>query len=81
MVQAYRHLFYIGKKIETYIYKNDPRADAWNAYAKGIVNASQKLIVATEVKDKRTIFDQGGVLYQACSACHITFPAPEQTEE
>ena len=80
LVDAGIELVAMGKDLEDKIDTEDPRSDAWQAYAAAIAEVSQKLIVAAEEKNKQAIFDEGVVLYQVCRACHGTFPAPEETE-
>lgn len=76
LVKAADNMAVIGKNLQTLIDKDDPRAEAWVAYAKGIVDVSQKLALGAQQQDKAITFDDGGVLYQVCTACHGTFPAP-----
>lgn len=72
--QAANKLVSMGQSIKGMVNENDPRSDAWRDYADGIVDVSQTLITAAATKDKTATFDQGGVLYQVCKACHGTFP-------
>ena len=65
----------IGESLSKLVNLDDPRADAWIAYSEGISEVSQKLITAAAEQDKVATFDQGGVLYQVCTACHGTFPS------
>lgn len=78
---AGQELVKIGQNLKGKVDADDPRAEAWNAYAAGISEVSQKLIIAAETQDKQATFDEGGVLYQVCKACHGTFPAPTDVEE
>jgi hypothetical protein len=80
LVQAGKELIAIGQDLKGYINKDDPRAEAWSAYAAAISDVSQKLVVAAQEQDKAATFDEGGVLYQVCKACHSTFPAPGEEE-
>lgn len=80
LAQAGQNMAAIGKRLGTMVDKNDPRAEAWQAYAKGVSDVSMKLVFAAEEHNKKTTFDDGGVLYQVCTACHATFPAPDPEE-
>ncbi len=72
---AANELVAIGQSLKGMVNTSDPRADAWLAYADGIEEVSQTLITAAATQDKAATFDQGGVLYQVCKACHGTFPS------
>ena len=78
LVVAGQALVTLGQDLKGYINQNDPRADAWLTYAAAISDVSKKLVAAAQEQDKKTTFDDGGVLYQVCTACHATFPAPEE---
>lgn len=75
---AGHELVSIGESLGKMVNMDDPRADAWIAYSEGVSDISQKLIRAAEQQDKTETFDQGGVLYQVCKACHGTFPAESE---
>lgn len=80
LAAAGHELIKIGQDLPGMIDEDDPRSEAWSAYAAGMVEVSQKLVTAAEQHDKQATFDDGGVLYQVCKACHGTFPAPEEVE-
>ena len=42
----------------------------WMTYANGLIDASTKVMEAAENRDDQGVFDSGGELYVACTACH-----------
>ncbi len=78
LAKAGEEMVLIAQDLRKQINKDDPRSEAWIAYADGMVEVSQKLVMAAQEQDKKAIFDDGGVLYQVCTACHGTFPTPEE---
>ena len=45
----------------------------WSNRARALIAAADKVRMAAEAKNIETLFDAGGELYQACSACHVKF--------
>ena len=46
------------------------QGDAWDAYAKLLILASENALVAAEAQDATALFDAGGHIYEVCRACH-----------
>lgn len=42
----------------------------WMTYAVGLIDASMQVMEAAENRDDQGVFDTGGELYAACTACH-----------
>ena len=42
----------------------------WMTYANGLIDAATKVMEAAENRDDQGVFDTGGELYAACTACH-----------
>ena len=47
--------------------------DQWMATARGMADAAATVLQAAEAKDVEAYFDAGGVLYEACTACHSKY--------
>lgn len=43
---------------------------AWADYARGLTRASFEVMDAAYGREKQALFDAGGRLYEACTACH-----------
>jgi hypothetical protein len=46
------------------------QGDDWNAFSKGLTEASKLALQAAQDKDAQALFDAGGRIYQVCLACH-----------
>ncbi len=42
----------------------------WMAYANGLIDAAMQVLEAADNRDDQGVFDTGGELYVACTACH-----------
>lgn len=49
-----------------------PEAD-WNKYAQQLTERAMAARVAAEKHDKKGVFDEGGRVYEVCTACHKQF--------
>jgi hypothetical protein len=47
--------------------------DEWMKASRGLIDAAMLVVQATEAKDKDALFDAGGTLYEACTACHSKY--------
>lgn len=47
--------------------------DQWMATSRGMADAAATVLEAAEAKDVEAYFDAGGVLYEACTACHSKY--------
>ena len=47
--------------------------DEWMKAARAMLDAASLAVQATEAKDKDALFDAGGTLYEACTACHSRY--------
>jgi hypothetical protein len=47
--------------------------DQWMTTARGMADAAAGVLEAAEAKDVQAYFDAGGVLYEACTACHSKY--------
>lgn len=45
-------------------------AEDWMAYANGLIDAAIQVMEAADRRDDQGVFDTGGELYVACTACH-----------
>jgi hypothetical protein len=58
-----------------------PEAD-WNRYARQLTERAIAAKAAAEKHDKQAVFDEGGRVYEVCTACHEQFViAPEIAAE
>jgi hypothetical protein len=47
--------------------------DQWMKAARNMINAATTAIQAAEAKDVPALFDAGGAVYEACTACHSRY--------
>jgi hypothetical protein len=47
--------------------------DQWMKDARGLIDAANTAIQAAEAKDVPALFDAGGAVYEACTACHSKY--------
>ncbi|HEX6007972.1 MAG TPA: hypothetical protein VFY80_08410 [Burkholderiales bacterium] len=47
--------------------------DEWMTASRGMADAAATVLEAAEAKDVEAYFDAGGVLYEACTACHSKY--------
>jgi hypothetical protein len=47
--------------------------EEWMKTSRGLIDAAMLVLQATEAKDKDALFDAGGTLYEACTACHSKY--------
>ncbi|MGH8186679.1 MAG: hypothetical protein ACREUC_08960, partial [Steroidobacteraceae bacterium] len=47
--------------------------DQWITVARGMTDAANTAIEAAETKDVEALFDAGGAVYEACTACHAKY--------
>lgn len=47
--------------------------DAWIAMSQTLVAAGERAIRAAEARDEAAVFETGGDLYAACTACHASY--------
>ena len=45
----------------------------WISHATALAEAGRAAVSAAEARDAEALFDAGGVVYQACRACHVQF--------
>ena len=45
----------------------------WGNRVRGLIAAADKARLAAEAKNAEALFDAGGEIYTACSACHVKF--------
>ncbi|MET0272047.1 MAG: hypothetical protein ABW360_03565 [Phenylobacterium sp.] len=50
----------------------EPEAD-WNRYAQQLSERAVLAMAAAEKHDKQAVFDEGGRVYEVCTACHKQF--------
>ena len=51
---------------------------AFVQFARSLQEAGQKALNAIEAKDAQGLMDAGGVIDEACEACHVTYWYPDQ---
>jgi hypothetical protein len=51
---------------------------AFVQFARSLQEAGQKALTAIEAKDAQRLMDAGGVIDEACEACHVTYWYPDQ---
>jgi hypothetical protein len=47
--------------------------EQWMEAARGMIDAANTAIEAAETKDVEALFDAGGAVYEACTACHAKY--------
>ena len=47
--------------------------DEWMKASRGMIDAANTAIQAAEAKDVPALFDAGGAVYEACTACHSKY--------
>jgi hypothetical protein len=47
--------------------------DRWMRLARGMVDAGSRAATAALTKDPAKVFDAGGEMYEACTACHAAY--------
>ncbi|RLA05622.1 MAG: hypothetical protein DRQ54_07840 [Gammaproteobacteria bacterium] len=52
----------------------------WNEYARGLISSGKLAMVAAEQQDADALFDAGGLIYQACLACHNQYLVEQDTQ-
>jgi hypothetical protein len=52
--------------------------DQWMTASRGMADAAATVLEAAEAKDVEAYFDAGGVLYEACTACHSRYLIEQQ---
>jgi cytochrome c556 len=51
---------------------------AFNGFAHGLEAAGQKALAAIDARDVQALMDAGGIIDEACEACHVTYWYPDQ---
>jgi hypothetical protein len=54
--------------------------DEWMTLARGMTDAAATALEAAEAKDVDALFDAGGAVYEACTACHAKYVVETQDE-
>tara|TARA_A100001391_G_scaffold7621_6_gene4971 strand:+ start:55869 stop:56381 length:513 start_codon:yes stop_codon:yes gene_type:complete len=65
-------------ELQTEGYAND-RGEDWLVFADGLAKAAKQAEDAALAKDPDAVFEEGGTVYNVCSACHQMYP-PAQLE-
>ncbi len=45
----------------------------WDGHSRGLIRAGQMALAAAEQQDADALFESGGLIYQACLACHSQY--------
>ena len=80
LAESARQLGQYGETLQSEAYA-EGRGDDWMAFAKGLVDVSQKAEQAALAKDPDAVFEVGGTVYNVCSACHQMYPPAELADE
>ena len=54
----------------------DSTHDSFNAFARGLQDAGLKALAAIDNRDPQGLMDAGGIIDEACEACHVTYWYP-----
>jgi hypothetical protein len=56
----------------------DSTHDAFTQFARNLQDAASQALTAIDAKNAQGLMDAGGVIDQACEACHVTYWYPNQ---
>jgi hypothetical protein len=55
--------------------------DDWMIVSRGLADAAATAVEAAEAKDVDALFDAGGAVYEACTACHAKYVVETSPED
>jgi cytochrome c556 len=58
----------------------DSDPDAFARHARGLRSAATKALNAIDARDADALMNAGGLIDEACEACHVTYWYPDQTQ-
>ncbi len=50
-----------------------PGDEAWTSYSRALIAVGRTAIAAAEARDPLAVFEAGGQVYEACTACHAAY--------
>jgi hypothetical protein len=56
----------------------DSTHDSFNQFARGLQDAAAKALTAIDARNAQGLMEAGGIIDEACEACHVTYWYPNQ---